>query len=135
MRVLVLAVNSAYFALSMETVQQVMRRPIVTRVPLPPPGLLGIVNVRGEIVPFLDTGVLTGTGSLTEPAFAVLVQGADEILAVAAEELPVQGDFDIPVGPGTRPGELGLYSHGGHLVMLIDVEALANSRLELRRAS
>lgn len=135
MRVLVLEVNSAYFALSMETVHQVMRRPIVTHVPLPPQGLLGIVNVRGEIVPLLDTGLLTGTGSLTEPAFAVLVQGAEEMLAVAAEKLPTRADFEEPVGPGTRPGELGLYSHDGHLVMLIDVEALANSRLESKRAS
>ena len=135
MRVLVVAVNSAYFALSMDKVHQVMRRPVVTRVPLPPPGLLGIVNVRGEIVPFLDTGVLTGTGRLTEPGFAVLVQGAEEILAVAAEQLPVQADFDSPVAQGTRPGELGLYSHGAHLVMLIDVEALANNRLESKRAS
>ncbi|MGA7910459.1 MAG: chemotaxis protein CheW [Candidatus Dormiibacterota bacterium] len=135
MRVLVVEVNSAYFALSMETVHQVMRRPIVTRVPLAPEGLLGVVNVRGEIVPFLDTGVLTGTGCLTEPGFAVLVQGAGEMLAVAAEVLPVQADFEGPVGPGTRPGELGLYSHGAHLAMLIDVEALANSRLESKRAS
>jgi purine-binding chemotaxis protein CheW len=135
MRVLVLEVNSAYFALSMDTVHQVMRRPVVTQVPLPPPGLLGIVNVRGEIVPLLDTGVLTGTGSLTEPGFAVLVQGAEEMLAVAAEELPVRADFEEPVGPGTRPGELGLYSHDTHLVMLIDVEALANGRLESKRAS
>lgn len=135
MRVLVLAVNSAYFALSMDTVRQVISRPIVTRVPLAPPGLLGIVNVRGEIVPLLDTGVLTETGALTDPAFAVLVQGTDEILALAAEELPVRADFEESVGPGTRPGELGLYSHGAHLVMLIDVEALAGSRLESRRAS
>ncbi|HSP09662.1 MAG TPA: chemotaxis protein CheW [Candidatus Dormibacteraeota bacterium] len=132
---LVLAVNSAYFALSMETVHQVIRRPIVTRVPLPPPGLLGIVNVRGEIVPFLDTGVLTGTGALSEPAFAVLVRGAGEMLAVAANELPVRADLESPVGPGTRPGELGLYSHLGHLVTLIDVEALADSRLNSKRAS
>lgn len=135
MRVLVMMVNSAYFALSMETVQQVIHRPIVTRVPLPPAGLLGVVNVRGEIVPFLDTGVLTGVGPLVEPSYAVLVQGADEMLALAAEELPVRADFDVAVGPATGPGELGLYSHGGHLVMLIDVEALADSRLGSQRAS
>jgi purine-binding chemotaxis protein CheW len=135
MPVLVVEVNSAYFALPMDSVRQVMRRPIVTHVPLPPPGLLGIVNVRGEIVPLLDTGVLTGTGSVAEPAFAILVQGAGEMLAVAAEKLPVRADFEEPVGPGTRPGELGLYSHDSHLVMLVDVEALANSRLEPKRAS
>lgn len=135
MRVLVVAVNSAHFALHMEAVHQVMRLPVVTRVPLSPPGLLGVVNVRGEIVPFLDTGALTGTGSLTEPTFAVLVKGADEMFAVAAEELPVQADLDEAVGPGTRPGELGLYSHDGRLVMLVDIEELAKSPLEFKRAS
>ncbi len=51
MRVLVLAVNAAYFAVPMATVLQVLRHPVVTRVPLSPSGLLGVVNVRGEIVP------------------------------------------------------------------------------------
>src|SRR6266436_1584319 len=75
MRVLVIAVNDAFFAVPMTTVHQVLRQPKVTRVPLSPTGLLGVVNVRGEIVAFLDTGVLTGTGSLADPPFAVLVSG------------------------------------------------------------
>src|SRR6202165_6147646 len=115
MRVLVLAVNAAYFAVPMATVLQVLRHPRVTRVPLSPPGLLGVVNVRGEIVPRLDTGVLTGTGALVTPPFAVLVSGEKDMLALAAEELPVAADFEAPVGPGTQPGELGVYSSGGRL--------------------
>jgi purine-binding chemotaxis protein CheW len=135
MRVLVVSLNAAYFAVPMATVFQVLRHPLVTRVPLSPPGLLGVVNVRGEIVPLLDTGVLTGTGGLIAPPFAVLVSGDKEMVALAAEELPVAADFEAPVGPGTQPGELGVYSNGGHLVVLIDIEELVKNRLDLKRAS
>jgi purine-binding chemotaxis protein CheW len=135
MRVLVMAVNDAFFAVPMATVHQVLRHPKVTRVPLSPAGLLGVVNVRGEIVLFLDTGVLTGTGSLEDPPFAVLVSGETEMVALAAEALPIAADFEEPVGPGTQPGELGVYSSGGRLVVLVDIEELVKSRLDLKRAS
>jgi purine-binding chemotaxis protein CheW len=135
MRVLVIAVNDAFFAVPMTTVHQVLRHPLVTRVPLSPSGLLGVVNVRGEIVPLLDTGVLTGTGGLVEPPFAVLVSGEKDMVGLAAEELPIAADFAEPVGPGTHPGELGVYSSGGRLVVLVDIEELVKNRLDLKRAS
>ncbi|HEX9098071.1 MAG TPA: chemotaxis protein CheW [Candidatus Dormibacteraeota bacterium] len=135
MRVLVLAVNAAYFAVPMATVRQVLRHPVVTRVPLSPPGLLGVVNVRGEIVPLLDTGVITATGALSDPPFAVLVTSEKDVVALAAEELPTATDFAEPVGAGTRPGELGVYSHDGRLAVLVDVEELVKNRLDLKWAS
>lgn len=135
MRVLVMAANDAYFAVRMELVQQVLRHPLVTRIPLSPPGLLGVVNVRGEIVPLLDTAVLTGTGTLSETPFAVLVSGGEDTVALAAQQLPIAADFEQPVGPATQPGEVGVYSNGGRLVVLIDVEELVKSRLDLKRAS
>jgi purine-binding chemotaxis protein CheW len=134
-RVLVMAANDAYFAVPMERVHQVLRHPLVTRIPLSPAGLIGVVNVRGEIVPLLDTAVLTGTGSLGEPDFAVLVSGGDDMVALAAQELPIAADFDEPVGAGAHPGEVGVYSNGGRLVVLIDVEELVKHRLDLTRAS
>jgi chemotaxis signal transduction protein len=134
-RVLVLTVNSASFAVPMTSVHQVLRHPLVTRVPLSPTGLIGVLNIRGEIVPLLDTGVLTATGALAEPPFAVLVSSEKEMVALAAEELPVATDFEEPVGPGTQPGELGVYSNGGRLVVLVDIEELVKSRLDLKRAS
>jgi chemotaxis signal transduction protein len=135
MRVLVIAVNGAYFAVPMTSVHQVLRHPLITRVPLSPPALVGVVNVRGEIVPLLDTGVLTGTGALSEPPFAVLVSGEKDMVAMAAEELPIAADFEEPVGSGTQPGELGVYSNGGRLVVLVDIEELVKNRLDLKRAS
>ena len=134
-RVLVLTVNAAYFAVPMTSVHQVLRHPIVTRIPLSPIGLIGVLNVRGEIVPLLDTGVLTATGELGQWPFAVLVSGDKEMVAVAADERPVAADFEEPIGPGTHPGEVGVYSNGGRLVVLVDIEELVKNRLDLKRAS
>jgi purine-binding chemotaxis protein CheW len=134
-RVLVMAAGSAYFAVPMATVHQVLRHPLVTRIPLSPASLLGVVNVRGEVVPLLDTAVLTGTGTLNAPPFAVLVSAGDEMVALAAEELPTAADFDEPVGGGAEPGQIAVYSNGGRLVVLIDVEELVKNRLDLKRAS
>jgi chemotaxis signal transduction protein len=134
-KVLVIAANAAFFAVPMTTVHQVLRHPTVTLVPLSPIGLIGIVNVRGEIVPLLDTGVLTGTSALSQPPFAVLVSGDKDMVALAAEELPFAADFEDPVGPGTKPGELGVYSNGGRMVLLIDIEELVKNRLDLKWAS
>ena len=134
-RVLVMAAASAYFAVPMATVHQVLRHPLVTRIPLSPAGLLGVVNVRGEVVPLLDTAVLTGTGSLHAPPFAVLVSSGDEMVALAAEELPIAADLEEPVGAGAGSGQIAVYSNGGRLVVLIDVEELVKHRLDLKRAS
>jgi purine-binding chemotaxis protein CheW len=134
-RVLVVAINAAFFAVPMAAVEQVLRHPMVTRVPLAPPGLLGVVNVRGEIVPLLDTGVLTGTGGLSAPPFAVLVSAEKAVVALAVDELPIAADFEEAVGPGNLPGELGVCSNGGHLVVLVDIEELVKNRLDLKRAS
>src|ERR1700738_919252 len=127
-RVLIFGVNGAFFAVPMETVHQVLRHPVVTNIPLSPTGLLGVVNVRGEIVPLLDTGVLTGTGGISKSPFAVLVSGQKDMVALAAEELPIAADFEEPVGPGSRPGELGVYSSGGRLVVLIDIDERAQKQ-------
>jgi chemotaxis signal transduction protein len=134
-RVLVFAVNNAFFAVPMETVHQVLRHPLVTPIPLAPAGLHGVVNVRGEIVPLLDTGVLTGTGALPQAPFAVLVSGQKDMVALAAEELPIAADFEEPVGPGSRAGELGVYSNGGRLVVLIDIDELAKNQMDMKWAS
>jgi purine-binding chemotaxis protein CheW len=134
-RVLVIAASSAYFAVPMASVHQVLRHPLVTRIPLAPPSLVGVVNVRGEIVPLLDTAVLTGTGSLHEPPFAVLVRSGENMVALGAEALPIAADFEEPVGAGAQPGEVAIYSDGGRLVVLIDVEELVKNRLDLKRAS
>jgi len=134
MRVLIIPVNAEFYAVPMESVRQVMQRSEVTRVPMAPAGLIGVINVRGEILPLLDTGVLTGSGAIPSAPYSVLVNTDKETVALAAQAMPVTADFAEPVADGTHPGELGVYSSGGRLVVLIDTEELVASHLDLSRA-
>jgi chemotaxis signal transduction protein len=134
MRVLIIPVNAEFYAVPMESVRQVMRRTEVTRVPMAPSGLLGVINVRGEILPLLDTGVLTGSGAIPSAPYSVLINTDKESVALAAQAMPITADFDEPVSEGSHPGELGVYSSGGRLVVLINTEELVASHLELTRA-
>jgi chemotaxis signal transduction protein len=111
-----------------------MQRPEVTHVPLAPEGLIGLINVRGEILPLLDTGVLTGSGALASFPFSVLVSTEKETIALAAGGMPITADFEAPIGEGSHPGELGVYSSGGRLVVLINMEELVAGHLDLARA-
>jgi len=76
-----------------------------------------------------------GSGALGDPPFAVLVSGDKDMMALATLELPTAAEFEAPVAPGVRPGELGVYSQGGRLVTLVNIEALVSSQLDLSRAS
>jgi purine-binding chemotaxis protein CheW len=134
MRVLIIPVNTEFYAVLMENVRQVMQRTEVTRVPMAPSGVLGVINVRGEILPLLDTGVLTGSGAIPSAPYWVLINTDKESVALAAQAMPITADLDEPVAEGSRPGEIGVYSSGGRLVVLIDTEELVASHLELTRA-
>jgi chemotaxis signal transduction protein len=134
MRVLIIPVNAEFYAVPMDSVRQVMQRTEVTRVPMPPSGLLGVINVRGEILPLLDTGVITGSGAIPSAPYSVLVNTDKETVALAAQAMPITADLDEPVAEGSHPGEIGVYSSGGRLVVLIDTEELVAGHLELTRA-
>jgi purine-binding chemotaxis protein CheW len=134
MQVLIIPVNAGFYAVPMDKVRQVLQRVEVTRVPLAPAGLIGVINVRGEIMPLLDTGVLTGSGAIPSAPYSVLVNTDNETVALAAQAMPITADLDEPVGEGTEPAELGVYSSGGRLVVLIDTEELVASHLDLARA-
>lgn len=44
------------FGIDVRSVREVLRVPAITRLPFPPPTILGIVSVRGTLVPVMDLG-------------------------------------------------------------------------------
>lgn len=53
-------IGDACFAVPTDTVVEVLRGGWLTRVPLAPPGVLGLVHLRGRIVPVVDPAGLLG---------------------------------------------------------------------------
>ncbi len=134
MRALIIPVAAEFYAVPMESVRQVLRRTEVTRIPLSTPELLGAINVRGEILPILDTGILTGNGPVKTVPYTILVNTDKDLVGLAAESMPIAAELGEPVSPGTRPGEKGVYSSGDHLVVLLDLEELVANHLSTSRA-
>ncbi|BAT55973.1 hypothetical protein NOS3756_49700 [Nostoc sp. NIES-3756] len=46
--------NNIYFGINVQHVQEVIRSQVITRVPLAPPDVCGLINLRGQIIPVID---------------------------------------------------------------------------------
>ena len=53
-------VGDELFAVEMNPVQEIIRVPDVVRVPLAPPSLCGLANLRGKVLPILSLRYLFG---------------------------------------------------------------------------
>lgn len=55
-RAVVVQVGGVEFGIEVRRVREVLRAPPITRIPYPPPAVLGIVSIRGTLVPVVDLG-------------------------------------------------------------------------------
>ncbi len=59
---LAFCLENEYYAVEMESAVEIMRVCEITRIPLAPPFVKGVINLRGSIVPLLDLKVKFGFG-------------------------------------------------------------------------
>ncbi|HLU68713.1 MAG TPA: chemotaxis protein CheW [Kofleriaceae bacterium] len=74
--VIVFALGSARYAVELRWVREVLTLGHVTPVPRSPPAILGVVNVRGAIVPVLDLEALLGGRAPEAPVAAAAGESA-----------------------------------------------------------
>jgi purine-binding chemotaxis protein CheW len=55
-RAVVVRLGGTEFGINVRQVREVLRVPPITRLPFPPPTILGIVSIRGTLVPVMDLG-------------------------------------------------------------------------------
>ncbi len=55
------------FAVNMAQVREIIRVPEVTRVPLAPPALEGVANLRGQVMPYVDLSPFVGEKARSRP--------------------------------------------------------------------
>ncbi|WP_354698111.1 hypothetical protein DSM112329_03776 [Paraconexibacter sp. AEG42_29] len=125
LRALLLVVRGDRYAVRLERVRVVLSQPVITRLPDAAGALLGVTNVRGEVVPVVDTGAVLGVGPLRVAATAAVVDTARGPLALAGGDDPSSVVLDEAVGESDLP--LGLVRHrtGDGVATLLDLDALA----------
>lgn len=119
-----LRVNGERYALAIRAVREVVASPAITPLPTAPAAILGVFNLRGEIVPILDTASLLGLGQITTSAYAVVIDTPLGPVALSTDEVPRAAVLAERAGPSDTPGTLGAYAYAGEPAILIDVETL-----------
>jgi purine-binding chemotaxis protein CheW len=117
-------VGSEWYALDFDWIREVVERATVTPIPTAPPAVLGLFNLRGEMVPVFDTGRMLGVGAVAETPFVVVVETPAGLAGLAATGLPVAVRLGESLGPGEGPAAVGIYPMGESVATLLDVEVL-----------
>jgi purine-binding chemotaxis protein CheW len=124
------------FGVGVEKVQEVIRYQVMTRVPLAPTVVKGLINLRGQIVTAVDLRRRLGLRdrASTDLPMNVVIRHEDGAVSLLVDEI---GDvleigeeaFELP--PGTLAEEarqliLGVYKQKGTLLIALDTDKLLN---------
>lgn len=125
-------VDGHYFGLDVLRVQEIIRYQEMTRVPLAPPVVSGLINLRGQIVTALDLRRRLGleARSADQLPVNVVVRTGDGAVSLLVDEI---GDvlevsqklFELP--PDTLRGNArelvrGAYKLEGRLLLILDTD-------------
>jgi CheW-like protein len=124
MRVLLLPIGREVYAVELAGLRSVVGDPQVFVIPTAPPEILGALNLRGEIVAFLDTARILGVGTVGTVGFAAVVDHPYGTVALAAEGRPETALLGARVAAGHLSGTVGSFAVGSAVVTLIDPGAL-----------
>jgi purine-binding chemotaxis protein CheW len=124
LRALLVPVGLDLYAVPMDAVREVVKAPPLTGLPTAPALVLGLFNLRGEIVPLLDTPGLMGLSRLTDWSFVAVVRSSLGPAGLAATAPPEPTTLRDPVGSSESRATAGTYAVGQRLAVLLDVEEL-----------
>ena len=118
-----LEVGGERYALPVEHVREVGPLGEVTPLPRSSAETLGIVNVRGHIVPVFDLGSLIGAGQASRAERLVVASVDGGQIGFAVDEIVAVGELP-ELEPETGGLLLGTTNLAGRLVGVLDVPAL-----------
>lgn len=126
------------FGIDVLNVQEVLREQRMTRVPVAPPIVRGLINMRGQVVTAVDLRRRLGLGQLPEgqESMNVVVRTADGVVSFLVDEIGdiVELDADaFEAPPETLRGPArdlvtGVTAVGDHLLLALDVEVASAAR-------
>jgi purine-binding chemotaxis protein CheW len=128
-------VGKEIYGVSMELVQEVISWPPVTKVHKSPPYVIGVINLRGQIVTVVDIlkrlGVKAGEDSfgqiiimnVKQEQLGMAVRRVGEVVEYRTEELsPAPSSLD----PEVRPLFLGVLRREDKSISILDIGAMFN---------
>lgn len=124
------------FGVKVEQVQEVFRYQEMTVVPLAPPEVRGLINLRGQIITAIDLRCRLGMEPLPADKLPmnVVVRTEDGVVSLLVDEIGdvLEAPDDVYERPpetipeGVRKLVLGVYKLEGRLLLILDSEKAVN---------
>lgn len=125
-----------FFGVGVETVQEVFRYQEMTQIPLSPPEIRGLINLRGQVITAIDLRCRLKMDKLPEGQLPmnVVVRTGKSVVSLLVDKI---GDvLEVPDEvyerpPETIPAEVrklvyGVYKLEGKLLLILDAEKAVN---------
>lgn len=130
-RLLLFRVGGIVCAAGMDTVREIVPTVRAARIPGAPPSVLGLVNVRGMLLPVIDGGILLTHDTPAGTGGTVLLDVGDTVIGVAVDTVEDLVSVDLDdltdreVLTGVDPDVVrAVGRHEGEPFVLLDVDAL-----------
>lgn len=130
-RYVIFKLNNEDYGISISYVENIEKCAPITRVPYTQPHMVGVVNLRGIIVPILDLRKKFGLPEVeqTDDSRMIIINYEDNkigMLVDASSEVIHMSDSDIDVAPNIKKDTTAEYIRSigkkdGRVIMLIDL--------------
>jgi purine-binding chemotaxis protein CheW len=118
-------VGTDWYAVDLDWVREVVAHPTVTPVPTAPPAVIGLFNLRGDMVPIFDTGRILGLGGIGTATHVVVIDSIAGPAGLVTTGLPVTVRLGDLLGPGEGPAAAGVHEmENGGVATRLDLAAL-----------
>ncbi|MBR8827139.1 MAG: purine-binding chemotaxis protein CheW [Gomphosphaeria aponina SAG 52.96 = DSM 107014] len=141
---LIFSLNNSLYCLETNCVEEIFFLPELTSIPEAPRELVGVLNLRGEILPVIDLNLRLGYGSpdyqLTDSIIVIrwqksrvgiIVNEVQEVRTISSEEITTQLSYGQEVGEGSSNSGFerhkfvaGIAKSGEDLLIPVDPEHL-----------
>ena len=125
-------IDDHFFGVPIESVQEVIRSPEVTRVPRAHPAVRGLINLRGQLLIAVDLRhrMNLGTTDMAQKSVNVVLRTEDDVLALIVDAMDdvlelTEDQFEPPpetVDADVRSLIRGVYKLEGRLLLLLNIE-------------
>jgi purine-binding chemotaxis protein CheW len=133
LQIVTFEVGGTSLALDIDCIQEINRSIQVTRVPHAPPEVLGVTNLRGEVITILDLHIVLGLGPSKKTASSrnLIVKHDDELFGLGVDKvsdiMKISSELSPP--PANLQGFSRKLLRGVHqaedrLIMILDLNEL-----------
>jgi len=140
-RFVTFVIGELFFGVEVKTVQEVLRAQSITRVPLAPEAVRGLINLRGQIVSAVDMHRRLGLGIRAETgdaSMSIIVRAGSEATSLLVDDIGDVLDIDLAalepaplnIHADVRKLLAGVYKEQGRLLLILDAEQAANLQHE-----